>query len=243
MRNLAQYISRLFSVRQLKRRQGGKALTASMQMENFAELTATPLVEKDLEHLPEGKLGDHLRKEAQSLMGQPKLLFYHVQLIVMLRRGIAVEQNYAQFRELWQSQCDFLCQSLSLRWLISACDTFIDHDENLAIKATMMNAVVMVNTVKLYETERWLQGENAVDYPQEKLQALKEKKQPLFSGLETFTVGQDDTLINMKHRMQVISEQEPLLKLPLCVLERLSQESSVYARFLEKHHHQRTRWL
>lgn len=44
---------------------------------------------------------------------------------------------------------DFLCQHLNLRWLISACDTFIDHDSDPTLRALMLQGVLLVNTVKL----------------------------------------------------------------------------------------------
>jgi hypothetical protein len=153
-------IEKWFSFNRYRRRFGAHALAAGLLGEDTEALKST-LVAGDAAEYAYGSLPDlqaHLQRLRQEFIGQPELLYHHAALIVLIRREAAPEQNFARFKQLWLSEQAFLSEHLDLRWLVAACDTFIDHDPDAGLRATLMNAVLLVNTIKLQETERFLQG-------------------------------------------------------------------------------------
>jgi hypothetical protein len=77
---------------------------------------------------------------------------------VLLRRRIDLETNLARTRMLWRSEAPFLVAKLDSRWLVSACDTIIDHWHEPEERALALAGTLFANTIKLYETERWAAG-------------------------------------------------------------------------------------
>ncbi|WP_198912819.1 hypothetical protein, partial [Streptococcus agalactiae] len=84
---------------------------------------------------------------------------------------------------------EFLCQHLSTRWLISACDTFIDYSSDDYLKALLMNAVVLINTIKLQESERFLTDTQNAQVDEHRKQSLQTERLALFDGVAGFAVG------------------------------------------------------
>lgn len=106
-------------------------------------------------------LDQHLENLRREFSGQSELLWYHAKLIVLIRREFQTSQQYAEFRSLWEQEGDFLRENLNIRWLVSATDTFAEHDADPAVRAVAMMASVLVNTVKMQESERFIT--NAAD--------------------------------------------------------------------------------
>ena len=65
---------------------------------------------------------------------------------------------------------------------------------------------------------------------------------PLFSGLSCFTVGTDDTLRNMRWRLDPLMEKGPVGLILKTVFDRLQVEDTAYARLRALHHRERTGW-
>jgi hypothetical protein len=55
---------------------------------------------------------------------------------------------------MWAEEAHFLAKALNTKWLVSACDTFADHSNDDAERATALLAATMIKTIKIYETER-----------------------------------------------------------------------------------------
>lgn len=238
---------RWFSWSRHQRRQGASAVAAALQNVDFQALKQQKMAGQVPQYLHGSQpvLQEHLDKLQGEFAGQPQLLWYHASLIVMLRREAQVAEHYAQFRALWDAERDFLCQHLNLRWLVSACDTFIDHDSDPTLRALMVQGVLLVNTVKLCESERFLQATDAplADQPQA-LHRLQTQRVPLFDGLSAFTAGTDDTLRNMRWRLQDVCALHPLGAVVLEIFDRLQREGNdnVYLRFQRRHTRDKTRW-
>ena len=145
----------------------------------------------------ENSLKLHLDNLRSEFSGQSELLWHHARLIVLIRRELHVAETYSRFYDLWATEGDFLCQNLNFRWLISAADTFADHDQDPQVRAVAMMATLVGNTVKLQESERHLCM--AKDLPPDAalVEHVQAELSPLFSGISCFTVGTDDTLRNM----------------------------------------------
>ncbi|MFW2044898.1 hypothetical protein [Acinetobacter variabilis] len=188
-------------------------------------------------------LNEHIEQLKHEFVGQPALSHYHASLIVLIRREVDVEENFEKFKALWMSERDFLLSTLNIRWLISACDTFLDLHDDVTLKATLMNAVVLINTLKLQETERYLCDQSTV-MCEEKRDRLPQERVTLFDGTSAFVVGTDDTLRNMRWRLDQICKIHPLGMIVLEIFDRLQQEqnNTVYLRFKKQHTREKTRW-
>lgn len=191
----------------------------------------------------EKDLNTHIENLKQEFVGQPELNHFHASLIVLIRRDVDTEQNYQKFKALWLSERDFLLNSLNIRWLISACDTFIDYDDDATLQSILMNAVVLINTVKAQETEALLCDQQYMenDVIREKLQT---QRVALFDGTSALAVGTDDTLRNMRWRLDKVCAEHELGQIVIEVFDRLQQEqnNNVYARAKQRHTRERTRW-
>lgn len=79
---------------------------------------------------------EHLQTLTRGFNGKTQLEFLHTVLIVVIRRQIDLEAARHRFFDLWEKETRFLCKHLTLRWLVSACDTICDYPRN-APEATM----------------------------------------------------------------------------------------------------------
>lgn len=182
---------------------------------------------------------DNLRAE---FSGKSELLHYHATLIVHIRREADVERNYQLFRDLWDCEAKFLLDNLDIRWLISAADTLADHDCEHQARDVAMMAVLLVNTVKLYETERLIYPANDMQtYPMETVSSLN-SLEPLFDGLRCFAVGRDDTLRNMYWRIQSFAHIKPSGQILSEIYDRLQVNDTAFMRFQNLDPIQRTAW-
>ena len=99
-------------------------------------------------------LPDHLVKLEREHVDRPKATLCHAALVVLIRREMVLDAALTRYFALWEAQTDLLLSKLSLRWLVSAADTFADHGRTEADRVAGMAATLFVNTIKLYETER-----------------------------------------------------------------------------------------
>lgn len=188
------------------------------------------------------KITQHLENLKTEFAGQSELLYYHAQLIVLLRREYKTQEIYGKLKMLWELEEAFLLEKLNLRWLISAADSFSDHSTDEAVKALSLCTSLLFNTVKLYETERFLTvSENTPISPERKNKVTSERVE-LFDGTAAFVVGTDDTLRNLRWRIDSIKTTHPIKQILLEVFRRLQNEDSVYQRFRQLHTNTRTEW-
>ncbi len=235
-------IERLFSLNQHFRRRGAKKhLSGSIDL-NFMKTSVIDLGRPELTRGSSKKLDEHLDNLRREFSGQPELLWHHAKLIVLVRREYRTKQTYNQFRSLWDLEGAFLAQSLNLRWLIAAADTFADHEQDSSERAVAMMASLLGNAIKMQESERYICGLGHLVPDAERITQLQDKLIPLFSGTSCFTVGTDDTLRNLRWRLQPFFEVEttgPILQR----VWNLSQiEDTVFARMRKLHRRKRTSW-
>jgi hypothetical protein len=105
-----------------------------------------------------------------------------------------------------------------------------------------MTASLLVNTIKMYETERYLSKCKDIPLDQERLVNLQTQLVPLFEGLSCFTVGTDDTLRNCVWRLQPFFKLEPVGPILEEIWRRLQLEDSVFSRMRALHTRDRTSW-
>jgi hypothetical protein len=153
---------------------------------------------------------DHLQKD---FVGLPLLCFAHAQLVVCIRRKLDLAETVPAFLKLWATESEFLTAHLNSRWLISACDTFADYGSD-AQQAAAMILVVLINAVKLAETER-LSLRDATSRP-EKFNAIAESHRAkahieLWDGMTAYAPFSGDMPRNMLRRVALLTEKDAAL--------------------------------
>lgn len=125
---------------------------------------------------------DHANELRSEFAGRSELLALHAGFVVALRRRLAVDHFLPLYLRLWREEGAFLLSALSLRWLVSACDTLVDHGVTPAQRAVALSGTVLANLVKLAETERRV----TPGAPRRKGEGAE-----LFDGLTVFKPGGD----------------------------------------------------
>jgi hypothetical protein len=184
-------------------------------------------------------LDEHLEMIRQEFVGRSELELHHAVLIVLVRRGIDLQHNLQRLRALWEQEAGYLCARLDGRWLVSACDTIMDHWSEGEERALAAAASILGNTIKLYETERWAlgMGRPAGDY------APIQERVALPDGMSAFVIGRGDMVANLHRRLQSLARRKsPAAAILLELLYRASEQDTVYGRFRRVHRKAETAW-
>ena len=242
-------LENLFNLNRYKKRQGARKISQQLSAVDLTALKNTIIPGTPPDNFQSYMIKDltqHLEHLKNNFIGKPEICYYHATLIVLLRREADIAENFARFKHLWASESDFLLEHLNMRWLIAAVDTFIDHDPDETVRAICLNAVILINTIKLYETERFLldiEKTTEADYDKQRFNTTKDNCFDLFDELPSFRVGVDDTLRNMRWRIDDLSKARPLAgKILLNIFDRVNTRGSAYTRFRARHEKQRNRW-
>ncbi len=190
----------------------------------------------------EKALDQHLENLRREFSGQSELFWHHARLIVLIRREYRPAETYAQFRALWDAEAEYLCENLNIRWLVSATDTFADHDPEPQVRAVAMMASLLTNVVKIHESERHVSHAADLAPDPARIERLQSQLVPLFEGMSVFTVGTDDTLRNMYWRLEPFFGIGPVGPILRTIWDRFQVEDTVFARLRELHRRDRTGW-
>ncbi len=157
---------------------------------------------------------DHANELRSEFTGRSELLALHAGIVVALRRRIASDHFLPLYLRLWEQEGAFLRAELSLRWLVSACDTLADHGVTPAQRAVALNGTVLANLAKLAETER--RGTRPA--------GGRAGGSELFDGMTVFKPG-GDMVKNLFRRIEAVAELDdvagPILKEIAARLRRL----------------------
>lgn len=156
--------------------------------------------------------------------GKSLLEFYCVWLIVKIRRKIDLESSVESFFILWDQEKDFLTQHLSSRWLVSVCDTYVDYANSKDEMGYAFGSILLINTMKLYETEQKMHQWKAVSND---IISLGPKTQ-LFDGMTAYSAKGGDMITNMMHRVEQKMSQETVTAGEL--IRRCSKVDTVFSR-------------
>jgi hypothetical protein len=182
-------------------------------------------------------LDDHLAGVRTGFAGDPQIDFYHAALSVLIRRGMETPLAIERFERLWSEQSKHLLASLDSRWLVSACDTLMDWASDPRERAVACIGSTLMNTIKLYETERL--GSGTVHIPLRELA----HPTPLFDGMTSFSVGWGDMIHNLRKRTAAVCAGDTTAgKIVLELLRRADRADTVYRRLAELHQVEETRW-
>lgn len=187
-------------------------------------------------------LGSQVQRLMHEFQGRTQLEFMHAILIVLIRRRICLRAARDSFFDLWDKVKGFLCDRLTLRWLISACDTICDHPRTTAEATTAITTSALINTANLYETERRMTDILAIS--EHSLNALQAMRADLFDGLTTFKVGKGDMIRNLVGRLKKAQGTDGSLTASIffAAADRMLRGDTVFMRFRQLHGNEATRW-
>ncbi len=249
---------KLVTIFRSEKRLGANTIIKNFRDKSIDQMKATIITESmcDPEKLtgkPRTKdLFAHLDNIKHQFIGQPELCFYQAALVVLLRREYKPKETFSEFETLWSIEKDYLLDHLSLRWIVSACDTFVDHTENATRAAILMNTTTLINTLRVYETKQFLQLGAANSFElktriEDNIEALYRSDMPLYDGLTYFRIGSDDTLKNMRDRYRKFYDADKLATtILLSVFDRLQNNLqtsySAFATMRSLHRSERSIW-
>ena len=241
----------LLIFRSEKRLNAGKIIK-TYNDKSFDEMKATTITESmcDMEALTNERkstdLENHLNNLKYKSLGESELCFYHNTLIILMRRKYKIDKTFAEFERLWEAESDYLLTHLSLRWIVSACDTFIDHSNNTHRAAILMNVVTLMNTLRTYETKNFLQLPVNTEHTSllaEKIEMLYASDLPLYDGLTYFRVGGDDSLRNMRKRYKTFYKTDRLATtILLTVFEKIQHHNTAFNALRPLHKDDWSKW-
>ena len=235
-------LARLLSFNQHRKRFGAKKLLFPSKDYESLRIQVVSDVKTDVVLGSQKSLEGHLQDLRGEFSGQSELNYYHAQLSVLIRREYQVAKTYGQFLDLWTHEAHSLCQSLNLRWLVSAADTFAEHGRTLEHSSAGMLASVLINTIKIYETERVITATESCTPKDELIEKIQSQMVPLFGGMSCFTIGTDDTLRNMRWRLEPFFDHGPPGAILKTIFDRLQVSDSAYARLRHRHKRKKTSW-
>jgi hypothetical protein len=178
----------------------------------------------------EPDFSDHLSMLAQEFSGKPVLLFVHAALNSHIRREISLEENLARFWNMWRTETEFLIENLNARWLKSSSDTIMCHATCDIERAAATAGSILINTIKLYETERLATG--AVEKSYESVGS----NNFLFDGIAAFAIGGGDALVDLVERSFRPYDREKIAPQILReLIKRAFLNPTVYNRFAKVH--------
>jgi hypothetical protein len=233
-----------FSLSRHKRKSGAKELSLFISTDFKSQreeiLTGGEIV---YTHGSSSNLEEHFKALKQEFAGQSELCYTHAKIIVLIRRDFEAGNHFKLFEQLWQEEKEHLLKSLNTRWLIAATDTFADYSDDDAIKSLSIACVCLLNTVKLQESERFLTNADQCKDDKEKQNRLdNEERFALFDGTSVFKFGTDDTLRNMRWRIDKAAKLNVAGEILLEIFKRLQKFDTVYKRTKDRHARNKTGW-
>lgn len=165
-----------------------------------------------------------VRMLSKTFSGRSELELLHAVTISYLRRDTPhTEKARLIFQRLWREQADFLIERLSIRWVISALQTFYDHSEVPGERIAGGMGFTYGNLIKVYETEHHARHRRRTP----NIDAYKNKS---VRGMFGFKPG-DDILINLNVLMLDAAKAGGLASTPLLkLLDMIAQSETIFQR-------------
>lgn len=236
-------LEKFFSLSRHKRRANAKELSSMISTDfKMQKKMMIEALDKSYTHGSSNDLEGHFNALRKEFAGESELVYTHAKIIVLIRREFEEKKHFQIFEQLWNEEKEFLLKNLNTRWLISAADTFADFSEDQSIQALSLACVCLFNTVKIEETERYMTHADTLKDDAKRVEALQKERVPLFDGTSAFAVGTDDTLRNMRWRIDKLAKTNVAGEILLEIFKRLQEHDTVYKRFKDRHTRKRTGW-
>lgn len=171
----------------------------------------------------------HAEKLAYSFSGQSGLIYLNALCISYLRRDTPHTDHAKQlFHRIWREESETLLSQISMRWLISTLQTFLDHAENSQQQIIGASGYFYGNMVKIYEGERTLFGiQDKVFFPKQ----LGARMPESLSEMEGYLACRADIFVNMNTMAFEIAQGDPVAgPVLLKLLERVQGAETIFTR-------------
>jgi len=235
---------RWFSLSRHKRRSGAIALSEKISSDFSRQRKV--VIDGDKTHYTHGSSNDleeHFVALRDEFIDQSELCYTHAKIIVLIRRDFEAKNHFTIFEKLWEEEKDYLLKHLNTRWLLSAADTFADFSDDDSIKSLSVACSCLLNTVKMQESERFITNAHSSIDDKEKMNRLdNEERISLFDGTSVFKVGTDDTLRNMRWRIDKVAKINTAGEILLEIFLRLQEHDTVFKRLKDRHSRSKTGW-
>lgn len=231
-----------FSFSRHKRRFGAKALSDGISTDFKKQKNIITGTNKQCTNGSSHSVETHFIALKDEFIESSELCYTHARLIVLIRRDFEAKEHFKIFQKLWQQEKKYLLKNLNTRWLIAASDTFADYSNDEKTQSLALACALLFNTIKIQETERLINSASEEDN-QEIIDTLQaEVRVNLFDGTSAFAIGTDDTLRNMRWRIDKITKNNIAGDILLEIFTRLQNYDTVYKRFKDKHIRDKTGW-
>lgn len=150
-------------------------------------------------------------------LGKPEICHTLVKHIIYLRRGMDITINRTEFFRLVATYINTFIKHYDVRWLLSICDTYVDHGDQQS-SAIAMNIVNIVNGTNITNTIL----HNCKD-PNMVIKQT-DAKYPTWGGMITCDVATGDTIHNMMVRNDKIIEKDSILNKIWCEIKSRGRE-------------------
>ena len=237
-------LEKWFSLSRHIRRQGARELSDQISMD-FLKQKSQFIAEGKIvyTHGSANSLEDHFNSLKKEFYGQSELCYTHAKIIVLIRRDFEAKKHFSIFKQLWNKEKDFLLENLNTRWLIAATDTFADYSKDNSVRSLSVACACLLNTVKIQETERLITNAQNCEDDKTKISKLdNEERIALFDGTSAFKVGTDDTLRNMRWRIDKMAKINIAGEILLEIFLRLQKHDTVFKRLKDRHNRSKTGW-
>ena len=234
-----------FSFSRHKRRSGAKALSnqISTDFSQQQKQIITGNSDKKYTHGSADNIELHFLALKNEFINDSELCYTHAKIIVLIRRDFEAKKHFAIFEQLWQQESKYLLKNLNIRWLIAAADTFADYADDDSIRGLSVACLCLLNTVKMQESERFItNAHNCIDDKEKIAKLDNETRFALFDGTSVFKFGTDDTIRNMRWRIDKMAKLNIAGKILLEIFKRLSQHDTIYKRSKDRHTRDKTGW-
>ncbi len=156
-------------------------------------------------------------------------------IIVNLRRGVEVEENWETFRSLVEGDTERLCSGLNTRWLISVCDTYVDLGNEMERRNAML-ITVLVNMEKVGQS--YVNWRVNYDAPFDVPPGNEPRKIKLWDGMTSMHLVIGDVTNNMFRRMEMLlADTGHLLRIYHEVLSRIAEHDTILGTMNREHGH------
>lgn len=179
----------------------------------------------------EPSLKRHFRLVRPEFAGQPRLCWICARCIILIRREIDLDNQWAILRWLLDTpeHRSVLLARLNTRWLVAICDTFADHG-GLGERSAALCLSTLINTIKLCETERLIlndAGQNGAALAR----FSDELPRGLWDGVTSYLIPGGDMPRNLFHRLRtVLADHPPLDAIGCTLMERLKTGRTILSR-------------
>jgi len=151
-----------------------------------------------------------------------KHLDFIQEYIPLIRNSFNLDTTYPKFKNYIIDNIDEICEVLNTRWLVSICDTFVDHGDEMESQIAF-NISFLVNYERLVQT----------NYNKNDVRDMLPIRE-LWDGCNSYHPTKGDTLFNIIDRLGRLNynpKYKYLFKIHKTILDRMMENDTTIGRF------------